>query len=72
MVGRGCRDNVMFLTVHQHHPDTQQHDQCIQGYVTRLRYSTSGAPTVLLSVSMVLVCCEKVLTHKIGLDALGT
>jgi len=25
-----------------------------------------------VSVSMVLVCCEKVLTHNIGVGALGT
>ena len=34
--------------------------------------STSGALTVLMSVSMVLVCCEEVLTHNIGVGALGT
>ena len=33
--------------------------------------SVSCALTMLVNVIMVLVCCEKVLTHNIGVGALG-
>ena len=50
--------------------DTHQHGQ---RFVTRgvLCVSTSCALSMLMSVSMMLVCCEKVLTDNIGVGALG-